>query len=257
MIYSTSLVAAIPLFACLAQAATSTMGHAGFTWPTPRAWSDANDQGSPCGSPDGVGERTKFPLTNGAVALQINDESFKVNMAISYNDNPSVNGDFVNIVDYSNFPVLDPGNECYAVPDPSSKVLSGQKATLQLSYAAMESGRYRTFYACADIVFVPLSDFTETISCYNYSIETGVTTTNPGVAPTPALKSTKRKLSGGAIAGIVVGIVVFFMLIALALLFRTSQRVKRAARITENHLRLQALRRNPDPAILKKTYTNE
>ncbi|CAK7209811.1 hypothetical protein SCUCBS95973_000567 [Sporothrix curviconia] len=257
MIYATSLIAAIPLFAGLAQAATSTMGHAGFTWPTPRAWSDTSDQSSPCGAEDGVGERTKFPLTNGAVALQINDEAFKVNMAISYNENPSVNGDFVNIVDYTHFPVIDPGNECYSVPDPLSRVLSGQKATLQLSYAALESGRYRTFYACADIVFVPLSQFTETISCYNYSSETGVKTSNPGVAPTPASTSSKHKLTAGAIAGIVVGIAVFFMLAALAFLFRTSQRVKRAARITENHLRLQALRRDPDTAILKKAYTTE
>ena len=149
--------------------------------------------------------------------------------------------------------MLDPGNECYSVPNPASNVLSGQKATLQLSYAALQGGRYRTFYSCADIVFVPLSDFTETISCYNYSSETGVTTTNPGVAPTPALKG-KRKLSGGAIAGIVIGIVAFFMLVALGFLFRTHQRVKRASRITENHLRLQALRRDPDTAVLKKTY---
>lgn len=39
------------------------MGAGAFIWPPDRPWIGGHDQIAPCGSTDGVGERTPFPLS--------------------------------------------------------------------------------------------------------------------------------------------------------------------------------------------------
>lgn len=39
------------------------MGPLGVKWPPDRKWSEDDGRKAPCGSPDGVGERTEFPLS--------------------------------------------------------------------------------------------------------------------------------------------------------------------------------------------------
>lgn len=238
----------------------TSMGPVGFTWPTPRTWSSANDNTSPCGSADDAGDRTNFPLTNGAVAYQITDESYRLNLAISYNNEVTSSADFVTLVDYSYFPDVDVGDLCYSVPDPASGVASGQNATLQLTYVSENSaGSNSTYYACADIIYVDLDDFTESITCYNYSEKTGITTSASGVAPTPAATSSTsssgKKFSGGAIAGIVVGVVAGIVLIVGSIVFmffhkRNKQWKTRMADIKVAELRrMDAIRTGTDQKV--------
>ena len=39
-----------------------TMGPAAFMWPSDRPWSADADNVAPCGSSDGVGNRTNYPM---------------------------------------------------------------------------------------------------------------------------------------------------------------------------------------------------
>ncbi|OKL55912.1 hypothetical protein UA08_08819 [Talaromyces atroroseus] len=207
------------------------MGPAAFLWPTNRVFSAVNDNTAPCGSAAGVSNRTDFPMTNGEVALVLQDDSYNINLAISYNDNPTSNRDFTTLVSSSDFPELEPGHECYAVPNAPSSVSSGSNATLQLSYiSAFETDTNSTFYVCADIRYVPLSQFTTDIPCFNVSIDDptavtssqigGATATSTGSGSTSTLSTSSggSSLSGGAIAGVVVGVVAGAALIAGAVL---------------------------------------
>lgn len=103
----------IGLFGLLARLVTaqldSDMGPAAFLWPTDRAYSAANDNTAPCGSAAGVSNRTSFPMSrffsitnvlsmviinqkpaNGAVAIVLQDESYNINLAISYSDSKQI-----------------------------------------------------------------------------------------------------------------------------------------------------------------------
>lgn len=78
------------------------MGPAAFLWPPDRTWGAAQDNTAPCGSSAGVTNRTDFPLSkltisgeipqtltcvaNGKVSLVLQDESYRVNLAISYDN---------------------------------------------------------------------------------------------------------------------------------------------------------------------------
>ncbi|KAJ5322833.1 hypothetical protein N7452_011122 [Penicillium brevicompactum] len=201
------------------------MGPAAFLWPPDRAWGAAQDNTAPCGSSAGVTNRTEFPLTNGEVSLVLQDESYNVNLAISYNNDPTSNRDFTTLVSSSNFPDLDPGHECYAVPNPASNITSGSNATLQLSYlSTFDTDQNSTFYACADITYVPLASFTTNVLCFNVSESTTPTSTSSSStsSATSGLSgssgsSSSSGLSGGQIAGIVVGCVVGAALAAVAM----------------------------------------
>lgn len=139
----------------------------------------------------------------------------------------------------SNFPDLDAGHECYAVPNAPSSVSSGSNATLQLSYISQfETDTNNTFYVCADITYIPLAQFTTDIPCFNVSIDDPTAVTSSAIAGATATStntasasqsagvdkssSDGRSLSGGAIAGIVVGSVVGAALVSsiLFLLWR-------------------------------------
>lgn len=46
-----------------ARITAETMGPAAFMWPPGRPWSNSAGQTAPCGSPNGVGNRTTFPMS--------------------------------------------------------------------------------------------------------------------------------------------------------------------------------------------------
>lgn len=100
--YTAALALANILLSVHAAEATD-MGPAAFLWPPDRTWGAAQDNTPPCGSSAGVTNRTEFPLSkqatsstklqyfvtkqhlaNGEVSLVLQDESYNVNLAISY-----------------------------------------------------------------------------------------------------------------------------------------------------------------------------
>ncbi|KAJ5093323.1 hypothetical protein N7456_009184 [Penicillium angulare] len=221
----TALLALASLYLTPSMAAdeATDMGPAAFLWPPDRTWSKTADNTAPCGSNAGVENRTEFPLTNGEVSLVLQDESYNVNLAISYHNDPTSNIDFVTDVAGSNFPDLYPGHECYSVPNPPSNMTSGSNATLQLSYqSTFDTDTNQTYYACADITYVPLASFTTDVLCFNVSVTDTASTTTA----TSSSSSKSSGLSGGQIAGIVVGSVVGAALIVggLFLLWSRHQR---------------------------------
>lgn len=125
----------------------------------------------------------------------------------------------------SNFPDLYPNHECYSIPNLPSNITSGSNATLQLSYqSTFDTDTNETYYACADITYVPLKGFTTTVLCFNASVTDTSTQTSSTSSETSS--SNSSGLSGGQIAGIVVGSVVGAALIAggLSLLWSRHQR---------------------------------
>ncbi|EXJ90975.1 hypothetical protein A1O1_04082 [Capronia coronata CBS 617.96] len=240
----------------------STMGPAAFLWPPDRAYSAAWDNTAPCGSSAGVSNRTQFPLSNAAVAVVLQDESYSVNLAVSYNNDPTSNSDFTTLVSGKDFPEIEPGHECYSVPNPPSSVTAGSNATLQLSYTSTFDGNTNeTYYACADIQYVALSDFKTSIPCFNVTEDTSYTTSAAGVAPTttstgtaseasststgsavsPSLSSSHHHsgLSGGAIAGIVVGTIAGAVILGAILFVAYRAHIRRVKRDVAVNLRMK------------------
>ncbi|PWY67936.1 hypothetical protein BO70DRAFT_382883 [Aspergillus heteromorphus CBS 117.55] len=232
----TGLLATASLMGCGVYAAEATdMGAAAFLWPPDRAWGAAQDTTSPCGSSAGVTNRTDFPLTNGAVAIVLQTESYTVNLAISYEDNPTSNADFTTVVSGKNFPDLEPGHECYSVPNPPSNITSGANATLQLKYVSdFDNDGNETYYACADISYVTLSSFTTDIPCFNVS-EGDLTSSSSSSSSTSSSSgsssgSSGSSLSKGDIAGIVVGSVAGAALVGAGAFFVGRYWQKKAQR---------------------------
>lgn len=117
---------------------------------------------------------------------------------------------------------VDRGHTCVNVADPPSSVRPNSNATLQVRYlSAFDRPENETFYACADITYVALSDFTERIPCFN---ATRPRTGSGSATAAPSAGGSGRRLSGGAIAGIVVGAVVGAALLAAGALLFYRQR---------------------------------
>ncbi|KAI7971947.1 hypothetical protein EIK77_007546 [Talaromyces pinophilus] len=139
---------------------------------------------------------------------------------------PTTNGDFKTVVSSSNFPNLDAGHECCVVPNAPSSVSSGFNATLQPGYISQfETDNNKTFYLCADITCVLLTQFITAIPCFNVAIDDPAAGTFSAIAGAPTTSTNaatisgssaahtsnpggSSSLSGGAIAGIVAGPVV-------------------------------------------------
>ena len=139
---------------------------------------------------------------------------------------------------------IDPGHTCYTIADPPAGTLPGTNATLQIEYIAdFDRPENQTFYACADITYVPASEVNLADKpCFNSTspddvpapTTTGEPTHLPGHgADGPPLSTAKpgsangNKLSKGAIAGIVVGSVIgFALVVGLGLLFYREKKRK-------------------------------
>ncbi|OAG34612.1 hypothetical protein AYO21_11208 [Fonsecaea monophora] len=224
---------------------SKTMGPVAFMWPPDREWGATQDNTAPCGSAASVVNRTDFPLLNGQIALVAQDESWHMQVAISYKSDPTSNDDFEVVIPDTRIPELNEGHQCFPLPNPPADVEAQAPATLQIRYTSdFDTDLNETFYACADITYVPTSQFTYQVPCFNATTEdfeisepdseestsTGSAAGATATAEVPeATESSSSGLSGGAIAGIVVGVVVG-VASALALIFvlwRRRQQKKR------------------------------
>ncbi|KAM3509048.1 hypothetical protein MY10362_000837 [Beauveria mimosiformis] len=226
---------------------SETIGPAAFMWPPDRVWSADADNTAPCGSIAGVGNRTSFPLQSGKIALVAQDESYDLELAISYLPEPKTNSDFHNLISMEAFKEIKLGHTCVTLPDAAASVKAGTNATLQIKYIAdFDKPENQTFYACSDITYVELSNFKESIPCFNAAEPTNGSKTGSGsggasstasASSSPSAgggsgSSKKSGLSGGAIAGIVIGSIAGVALIAAAalLIFRRKQQRLRVLR---------------------------
>ena len=172
-----------------------------------------------------------------------------------------VESDFADIAGPGPVGDLDPGHSCLPVPNPPSDVTEGSNATFRLWYEASpeeEGGRTEDYYACADVTFVPVGAFTESIPCFNVTEEEPKISTDPNVNVTltssgsesstsdsltasevashvaDATDVDERKNSGlskGGIAGVVIGCVAAVaLIIASVVLFIRYRRASSEAR---------------------------
>ncbi|KAK0652442.1 hypothetical protein B0T16DRAFT_101754 [Cercophora newfieldiana] len=241
---STLRLALVAVSAVGALAASDEFGPAAFWWPADRVWAAHMDNTAPCGSADGVGTRTKFPLTGGRISVTAKDDSYDTFISVSFMNDPRSQADF-NTLRQLPITEVDPGHSCIPVPDPPTGTAPGTNATLQLRYTAdFDRPENQTFYACADITYVSAAevDFDD-IPCFNATsptdvpapTATGIPTNSPGhdedgpPLSTGTPSSGGNSLSKGAIAGIVIGSLVGVALIfGLGLLFyRERQRKNR------------------------------
>ncbi|KAL3474014.1 hypothetical protein BJX99DRAFT_248588 [Aspergillus californicus] len=216
--------------------AAEEMGPVAFMWPPDRTWGAAYDNNGPCGSNTGVVNRTEFPLVNGQLALVIQDESWNVQIAVSHKSSPATNDDFETFVEGARISDIDPGHMCYSAPNPGVDAEEGMNATFQIRYTSdFDTDKNETYYACADVTYVPTSKFTYQVPCFNVTADEFTSTddsdsdseasdddstsasTNSD-SETSSSSGGSSGLSGGAIAGIAVGCV-SALVIALVLLF--------------------------------------
>ncbi|OHW97276.1 GPI-anchored protein [Colletotrichum incanum] len=232
--------------------ADDKMGPAAFLWPPDREWSADADNTAPCGSTNGPGVRTEFPLdvqidltrrqiVNGKLALVAQDITRSVHLS-------SVS-DFETFLAPSEVGSLDLGHTCVTVPSAPEGTAAGANATYRMLYVSNfedDESKRETFYACADVTFVDV--FTNLIPCFNATVSdpevdvdetVNVTTTDSG-GNTPHTadnftaadsKNGSSGLSGGAIAGTVVGSIAGVSLLGLAafLMWRRKNAKKNAA----------------------------
>ncbi|PKS05594.1 hypothetical protein jhhlp_008112 [Lomentospora prolificans] len=238
------------------------MGPLGMMWPPDRAWSEQKGRTAPCGSADGPGSRTDFPLSGGSLSLEQKEEAYDVEVSISFSENPATNEDFITIVPASHIRSLDMSHYCFDMPSLPSSAVAGLNATLQLRYTAeyidpnhthkfkRHTAENQTFYACSDITFVEPAVFTYTIPCFNvtadahagesgetgeeheHSHENNETSSESTEGQSRASGSSGSSgLSKEAIAGVVIGCVVGVGIVASLgfYLYRRDRREKQVA----------------------------
>ncbi|KAI0906971.1 hypothetical protein F4823DRAFT_604915 [Ustulina deusta] len=208
----------------------TVQGPVAFLWPEDRPWSAGTDNIGPCGSPDGVINRTNFPLSQGSVAITIADEAWNVAFSVAYADNPTIQSQFIQQV--ANVASVESGHQCYKIDDIPDTVVAGSNATIQLEYWSHIDnelgGSNQSFFACADITFVEPADFSIQVPCFNITSsdfdspepsstatagqpdDTGVTDNSTS---NTSSSNSNEGLSTGAIAGIAVGVVVASLLV--------------------------------------------
>lgn len=158
-----------------------SMGPIGFAWPPDRTWSFDTVLDEPCGAPD-VGNRTEFPLTNGAISLQQKQEAYDFQVSITYSSHPNNKSTFFPVTPIQSS--LEYTRLCLNLTTLPDDATAGQNATLQLQYTAPWYG-YRdeqskrhieaneTFYVCADITLVESAEFLldEIPLCFNITTD--------------------------------------------------------------------------------------
>ncbi|KAI0460773.1 hypothetical protein LJB42_001573 [Komagataella kurtzmanii] len=207
-----------------------TMGEIAMMFPPDREWSEDTENEPPCGTSAGVGNRTDFPLDDGFVALVAQSSSaWSVELKISYNENPTSNGDFDTWATGNVTNQIDIGHSCFYLPDQPSDKVTGDVATIQLLYMALEEDdRNVTHYACSDIQFVEESVFMATSyarTCFNitdndyysYSIYAPDDEESAAVESTAESSSSTNAAAQGMI-GVSVGILGSAALLAASLL---------------------------------------
>lgn len=242
------------------------MGPVAFMWPPDRAWTATEDNKGPCGSPNGPGERTIFPLSQGSVALNIADDAWHVAFRIAYGNNPTTQSAFADQV-VNNISDIDPGHSCYKL-NQLEGITSGTNATIQLEYWAEfegeNNGNNQSFFACSDVTFVEAKDFTLQVPCFNVtsddfnaptptskptSVSTGLSSTAPANNESPVnSEPSSGGLSGGAKAGIAVGAVIGGLLLFGALAFFLYRKGKLAGIRRRQAYELRAKKLNPEEA---------
>ncbi|KAJ0107655.1 hypothetical protein J7T55_010260 [Diaporthe amygdali] len=225
-----------------ASAEGTVMGPVAFLWPDDRPWSASNDNSGPCGSAEGVTNRTEFPLSQGQVALSIADDAYKVAFYIAFDNEPTTQSDFTEQI-VQNITEVEPGHQCYKIASLPSTATAGTNATIQLAYWAdyegENGGKNETFYACADITLVEAADFSAQVPCFNVTaadFDSGDATATETVAsatvtPTSATASSSGSggLSKGAVAGIAVGTIVGSLAVVGAFAFMLLKRRRSSA----------------------------
>ena len=190
----------------------TSMGPVAFLWPADRPWSADADNTAPCGSVQGVTNRTPFPLAAGAVSLSIASEAYDVEFMLSYSNDPKSNSDFTQQAIAHTIGRVEAGHQCYSLAPLPSTVKAGDNATIQLEYRSKfkteNNGRDQTFYACADIQFVDATAFKTSIPCFNVTSDEFAPPQGSAPNPSATQESPAGGLSHGAIAGIAVGTIV-------------------------------------------------
>lgn len=195
----------------------------------------------------------------------IQDESWNVQLSLSHKDgkfsrplklcprcadlqiDPVVNSDFDPLILSRMIEEIYPGHMCYSVADPPQDIEEGMNGTLQIQYTSdFDTNVNETFYACADIRYVRISNFATQVPCFNVSSanfttsddddddddkdtesSTGSGQTTPTTTPIPEA-ARPTGLSPGATAGIVIGAVVAVAIpVGIFFGYRAYQRKKR------------------------------
>ncbi|CAK7563599.1 MAG: hypothetical protein SEPTF4163_001469 [Sporothrix epigloea] len=195
---SAAAVAGLAVRTVKAMEIDSNLGAAGFLFPDERQYSAANDATPPCGTIAQVGNRTNFPITGGFVGLVDQEEAYSVSVSISYHSNPTSLDQFELLIASTRIKDLYEGHTCVALPNPPSNITVGDVATLQVAFEAVWDGltANKTYYACADIVYVLDADFTQNDYCFNATIG-GPGSSSPTSMPSPSSGSSTGS-SGGS-----------------------------------------------------------
>ncbi|PSN65457.1 hypothetical protein BS50DRAFT_58924 [Corynespora cassiicola Philippines] len=250
----------------------SSMGPVAFLWPSDRPWTAQDDNVAPCGSPNGPGNRTEFPLSQGSVALSIADDAYHVAFRLSVSNDPQTQAEFDDQI-VSNVTDIDPGHQCYKI-DRLEGIEAGRNATIQLEYWAEyegeNNGRNQSFFACADITFVETINFSSQMPCFNVTSEEfdAPTPTGSGSSSTPSATAGTELgassapesssggsggLSTGAKAGIAVGAVIGGLALIGALGFFFWRRGKTAGLKGKDAYELRAKDLTTTPAESERT----